>query len=420
MGMIHLRHLHENLDLTFGEIKSLMTTVAAGEMEAIEKFDGQSIFFSWDKGTDAIRAAYNEGEIKKGGLSPDEWLARWKDHPAEGAFVGGFKAIQRGVQSLDTDTLTQIFGEDGRNFVMSEVMFPANPNLINYDGSYIVMHNLRTYDETGKEIDAQLKGGQFGQLVDAVEAAEKSVDEEGWKIVGPQVTKLRDLSSGQVGEKYAAQMDSITGMSDDATIGDYVEEKLRAGAVGDLPIPVVKQEGMIKLILGKEGAPTLRDLKADLDKDVQKQVSALATKTNSRKTILNTTKPIEKVISDFAIEVLDGLASVFTKDHSEEVDRLRSVLQDAEQKIRSAQGSEDLIPVLQAQMEKLGDVSNISSSLEGIVFEHPPGSKSLYKLTGGFAMLNQIVGRAMRIKETDQNEALVREYLKYTLPIYVG
>ena len=170
----------------------------------------------------------------------------------------------------------------------------------------------------------------------------------------------------------------------------------------------------------KEGAPTLRDLKADLDKDVQKQVSALATKTNSRKTILNTTKPIEKVISDFAIEVLDGLASVFTKDHSEEVDRLRSVLQDAEQKIRSAQGSEDLIPVLQAQMEKLGDVSNISSSLEGIVFEHPPGSKSLYKLTGGFAMLNQIVGRAMRIKETDQNEALVREYLKYTLPIYVG
>jgi hypothetical protein len=76
--------------------------------------------------------------------------------------------------------------------------------------------------------------------------------------------------------------------------------------------------------------------------------------------------------------------------------------------------------VLKAQMEKLGDVSNITSSLEGIVFEHPPGSKQLYKLTGAFAMLNQIIGRAKRIRESDQNEGLVREYLKYTLPIYVG
>jgi hypothetical protein len=389
-------------------------------MEVIEKFDGQSVFFTWDSKTGDIRAAYSEAEIKKGGLDPDSWLARWKDHPAEGAFVGGFRAIQRGVKSIDTETLTQIFGEDARNFVMSEIMFPANPNLINYDGSYIVMHNLRTYDESGKEIDAQLKGGQFGQLVDAVEAAEKEVDAEGWKMVGPQITKLKDLSSGKVGEMYASKLDSITGMSDDSTIADYVEEKLRAGVIGDLPIPVVKQEGIIKLILGKESAPSLRDLKAGLGKDVQKKVSALATKTNSRKTILSMTKPIERVISDFAIEILDGLASVFIENHSDEIDRLKSELEAAEQKIRSAQGSEDLIPVLTAQMEKLGDVSNITSSLEGIVFEHPPGSKQLYKLTGAFAMLNQIIGRAMRIKETDQNEALVREYLKYTLPIYVG
>ena len=420
MGMIHLRHLHENLELTFGEIKSILTTVAAGEMEVIEKFDGQSVFFTWDSKSGDIRAAYSEAEIKKGGLDPDGWLARWKDHPAEGAFVGGFRAIQRGVKSIDTETLTQIFGEDARNFVMSEIMFPANPNLINYDGSYIVMHNLRTYDESGKEIDAQLKGGQFGQLVDAVEAAEKEVDAEGWKMVGPQITKLKDLSSGKVGEMYASKLDSITGMSDDSTIADYVEEKLRVGVIGDLPIPVVKQEGIIKLILGKESAPSLRDLKAGLGKDVQKKVSALATKTNSKKTILSMTKPLERVISDFAIEILDGLASVFIENHSDEIDRLKSELEAAEQKIRSAQGSEDLIPVLKAQMEKLGDVSNITSSLEGIVFEHPPGSKQLYKLTGAFAMLNQIIGRAKRIRESDQNEGLVREYLKYTLPIYVG
>jgi hypothetical protein len=54
--------------------------------------------------------------------------------------------------------------------------------------------------------------------------------------------------------------------------------------------------------------------------------------------------------------------------------------------------------LLQKQLSKLGGVENVAQSIEGIVFEYPPGSKQLYKLTGSFAMVNQIVGRAMRIK----------------------
>lgn len=419
MGMIHLRHLHEDLSLTIGELKSIVTAVEAGEMEAVEKFDGQSIFFTWEAKTGGIRASYSEGELRDGGMPGDQWLERWSGHPAEAAFVGGFKAIQRGVNSLDAETLTQVFGPDGRNFVMAEIMYPANPNMINYNGSYIAMHNLRSYDKEGNEVDAQLKGGQFGQLVSAVEAAEQQVDQEGWKIVGPQIIKLKDLSSGKLGDGYAAKIDAITGMSDDSTIADYVEEKLRTEVVSDLPIPVIKQEQVIKLILGKEDAPSLRDLKAGLDKETQKKLSALATKVNSRKTIQRATKPLERVISDFAIEVLDGLASVFVEDHDKETARMQKMLQDALTQIESAKGGEELMPTVAAQMEKLGDVANVSSSLEGIVFEHPPGSKSLYKLTGAFAMLNQIVGRSRRMPSGKQ-EALLRRYVRYVMPIMMG
>jgi hypothetical protein len=419
MGMIHLRHLHEDLTLTIGELKSILTSVSAGEMEAVEKFDGQSIFFTWDAKTGGVKASYSEGELKSGGMAADQWMERWSGHPAEDAFAGGFKAIQRGINSLDPETLTQIFGPDGRNFVMSEIMYPANPNMINYNGSYIVMHNLRSYDEEGNEIDAQLKGGQFGQLTSAVEAAEQQVDQEGWKIVGPQIIKLRDLTSGNLGEGYAAKIDALTGMSDDATIADFVEEKLRTEVVPDLPIPVVKQEQVIKLILGKEGAPSLRDLKAGLDKDTQKKLSALATKVNSKKTIQRVTKPLERVISDFAIEVLDGLSSAFVADHDAEISRMQQMLQGALSTIESAQGSEDILPTIAAQMEKLGAVENVTSSIEGIVFEHPPGSKSLYKLTGAFAMLNQIVGRARRAPSV-QSEALLRRYVRYVMPIMMG
>ena len=419
MGMIHLRHLHEDLSLTLGELKGIVSAVAAGEIEAVEKFDGQSIFFTWDAKSGDIRASYSEGELRSGGMPSAQWMERWSGHPAEDAFAGGFKAIQRGINSLDRDTLTQIFGPDGRNFVMAEIMYPDNPNMINYNGSYIAMHNLRSYDSEGNEVDAQLKGGQFGQLVSAVESAEKQVDQEGWQIVGPQITKLRDLSSGNVGEGYAEKIDAITGMSDSATIGDFVEEKLRSDVVSELPIPVVKQEQVISLIMGKEDAPSLRDLKKGLSKETQKKISEMATKANSRKTIQKVTRPLEIVISDFAIEVLDGISSAFVESHDDEIANMQSNLQDALNTIQSAQGGEELMPTVAAQMEKLGSVANVTSSLEGIVFEHPPGSKSLYKLTGAFAMLNQIVGRARRMP-TNQSEALVRRYVRYVMPIMMG
>lgn len=43
-------------------------------------------------------------------------------------------------------------------------------------------------------------------------------------------------------------------------------------------------------------------------------------------------------------------------------------------------------------MQKLKDVENFCSTVEGIVFEEPPGSGQLYKLTGTFAPVNQILG----------------------------
>jgi cytidyltransferase-like protein len=42
--------------------------------------------------------------------------------------------------------------------------------------------------------------------------------------------------------------------------------------------------------------------------------------------------------------------------------------------------------------------------MEGVVFEYPPGSDKIYKLTGAFAMANQIIGRARRSGMTEDEE----------------
>jgi len=125
------------------------------------------------------------------------------------------------------------------------------------------------------------------------------------------------------------------------------------------------------------------------------------------------TVPVQLAIHDLAVEVLRGAASVLTGGHDEEVDRLKAELESAVAAIEGARDAkaDARRDMLKRQLDKLGSPDNISSSMEGIVFEHPPGSKALYKLTGAFAPLNQIIGASYRIPKT-QGEALLRTYIK--------
>ena len=412
----HLSHLHENLDFTFGEIKSILRDVASANIEAVEKVDGQNLFFTYRDG--ALQTARNAGDVKRGGMTPEEFASKWKDHPAEDAFMNGFKAISRAVDRMSEEDKAAVFA-NGSNYINAEIMYVGNPNIIQYGANNVVLHNLQNFDGPEPQVESQ---GPFQQLVQAVEDIEGELDAEGWRVSGPQIVELQDMSQGEHTAALEAGLSAL-GMSDDATIGDFVAEKLRQGEVGDLSVPVVKQEGIIKLILGQENAPTLRELKKGVDKDIAKQISALATKTNSKKTISRAVAPIERVISDFAIEVMRGLQSFFVVgDHDEEIARMKEELQSSIAELEAADGddAEALGDMLAAQMEKLGDIENVASDMEGIVFEHPPGSGSLYKLTGSFAMANQIIGRARRMGPSKKDEALIREYLRYALPIVMG
>ena len=394
----HLSHLHENLDFTFGEIKSILQSVATANIDVVEKVDGQNLFWTFKDG--ALRTARNPTDIKKGGMSPTEYADKWKNHPVPAvrdAFTEGFKAIGRAVQRMSPEDIETIF-DGGNNYINTEIMFVGNPNIIQYGANNIVLHNLQSFG--GEEVTVQTRG-IFQQLVDAVEDVEGELDKEGWKVSGPQVIQLKDLSEEEHYDNLVSSLDAF-GMSDGDAIRDFVEERLRTGEVGDLPVPVNKQEDIIKLILGKEGAPSLREIKKGLPKDQQKTVSALATKTNSKKTISRAVAPIERVISDFAIEVLRGLESFFVVgSHDEEIARIKEQLTASIAKIENAQGddAEAMGEMLAKQLEKLGDIENVASDLEGVVFEYPPGSEILYKLTGSFAMANQIIGRAARMQD---------------------
>lgn len=423
----HLSHLHESMDLTFGEIKSILQDVATANIDVVEKVDGQNIFFGWDSKTGQVRTARNAGDIAKGGMTPKEYADKWKGHPAESAFMNGFAAIEQAVKSMSKKDLIAIFGRNNDRYVNAEIMYASNPNMIHYDGNYIVVHNLQSF-EGGEQ--GVVDTGEFESLVSAIEGFDAHISQDEWKVYGPQLVALQDISEGKHYDNLVAGLDSASGgMSDSATIGDFVAEKLRVGPVGDLKMPEERKEQLIKRIIGlvrgddPKQLPDLRMLKQGLDKSTADKVSSMASSTSALGTVSALVAPIERVISDFAIEVLRGMQSFFVSDHDSEVQRMRAELEDAVNKIRSSKSSDaqKMGDLLVRQLEKLGHVENVAQSIEGIVFEYPPGSKQLYKLTGSFAMVNQIVGRARRMAESDLVVSESRYRSGYlTLPFLLG
>lgn len=212
---------------------------------------------------------------------------------------------------------------------------------------------------------------------------------------------MQDISDGLAYEDFVNELDGATGMSNSATIRDFVEEQLRVGPVGKLQLPIHQQEQLIAIILDEEGAPSLVSFKKQTPKELHKIISTMATADNKGKIIAKMTLPIETAISNFAIEALRGLRSFFISDHDAEIIRMRKEVEDSIKQIQAAQGpdAEKLANMLDKQLSKLGPIENIASSLEGVIFEYPPGSQQLYKLTGSFAMVNQLVGRARRLSK---------------------
>ena len=409
----HMAHLHDNVWLTIGEVKSFLAQAASAEISPMEKVDGQNIFFRWTPA--GIMTARNGGDIKKGGMTEAEYYAKWESHPAGNAFIQGFETIKTALAKLGTEQARLIFESAQPNsyrFCNCEIMFPENENLIVYDGNYIVLHNLKEYAITPKLIETEVfmsGDSEFDSLVSVISDAEKIEDSKEWQVFGPKFIKLKALADNSHLENAKTAIDAL-GYSDEQTVFEMVEDILLP-ELAAVNIPEDKKNKLISRIkMISEGAdsselPSIAEIKKDLTKEQKAVVTKYGSVQKAKRLIGTVTIPLAKIISDFAIEVLRGLQSFFVTDSDQEIARIQSVLLSSIEKLESYEGedSEKMGEMLEKQLAKLGPIENIASTMEGVIFEYPPGSKNLVKLTGSFAMANQIIGRAKRLpKEEDE------------------
>lgn len=109
---------------------------------------------------------------------------------------------------------------------------------------------------------------------------------------------------------------------------------------------------------------------------------------NASKLYNTTIEPIRNIITSFAVAVLQAVQSYLILNPDKEVQRLRGKVQSAIEHIRSSSGEKQNLTI-DKELTRLQSLDRITSSMEGLAFKY---NGKLYKLTGAFAPVNQILG----------------------------
>lgn len=386
----HLYHLYDNPDLTFGEIKDIIKSAAAGKLTQVsEKLDGLNLVFTWDESGSGLRVARNAGDIKSGGMDASALAAKFADRGnLSDAFNSAFKVLNQALGSLPPQARAKVFGPDGRIWYSMELIYSANPNVIQYDSNNIVFHGWPVFKALPDGTVEKGPGGGVGYLSKYIEQMQKNVKEKDWQVRGPALVALKKMSNKAVPQKALAAINRAMAnarVADGDTIQDYLFNYVLADAKAAKMPPKALQD-IAARVAGIPGAPNLTQIKSKIDKTqvpaVQEYVKV------GPKTIKSAIAPIEAAIHDFAVEALRGLTSTLISNSPGEVDRLRAQVQQAISAIESS-GNEQAMAILKTQMSKLGQIENLATPMEGVVFIH---NGNAYKFTGAFAPVNQILG----------------------------
>ncbi len=380
----HLSAITDNTELSIKKIKQMLSAIGNGRVSGSEKVDGMAnAFFSFKDNqayfarnkTDAITGGWNLDNVRnrefKGGDS------------VRAVFANALQSFQSAAQKLDQKAQQRLF-ENGTIFYNTEIISVDTPNVIRYDANILSLHHtghikvnpetheLLPFDE--KSVDKLLnvlcdkkESGSFQLYRDKVFKLPPLRDKRDLKIANAKLNKV--LTS--LGLTDSASLQKILKVA----FYKHVKEQLPEFSPSVQKLVVANVYDKVKLALPKGTPP---ETKARI-KALKKAAPAIAKKTLA---------PIDAAILEFSMEALGNVKSAYIQDNAKEVQRLRGQVGKAIEILQNS-GNPEITDFLIQQLSRMKSIDSINTAVEGFVFEF---ENNLYKLTGSFAPLNQLLG----------------------------
>lgn len=389
----HMPHIYEEGELTFGELKEVLTQASMGQLKGTEKTDGQNIKLSFNVKTGRAVGARNNGQVKSGGLNVEQMKEFFAEHPnpnLKDTFSDAVKIFEKAVNSLKPSQQKDLFGPDTNIWYNAEVMDDRTRNVVNYDGRNLMIHrtgHIYFNRDLNKLETSQTLDDKSQRFMGFLEKIQDKISDRKHGILVNPIQNLKALDDKTALKQAYAKIQYLmvsNRLSDKNTINDYVISEL------DKLIKTTLDEGLkrkiIDIHLGIGEKINKKDLKKELSPEEKLEVDRLY---SEFKIYLKDARlPLEMVITDFAAEMLKTLESIFILDNVAEAERLSIEVREAIKSIQSS-GNKGNIEFLQRQLEKLKGADSISSAVEGFAFSY---KGVIYKFTGKFAPVNQILG----------------------------
>ena len=386
----HMSHPFDDKGLTFGDFKEMISIALQGRLDlesaATEKTDGQNLFITWNG---ELRAARNNGDIKRGGMDAKAFAAKWKGRGnIEKAFTYAFRDLSKAITKLSEKQRNKIFG-DGNSWMNMEIMYPASSNVITYDAPKLQFHGVLKY-ENGSPVGTVHDGARI--LAGMIKQVDANI-QKSFSIIGPHVLKVKPHQD--FGEKIPYftkklnKLMSAYNMKDSNKFADYhqawwetyIEKNFRN-------IDTRTKMGLVKRWAFFDKSFRL-DKKNVTDEELLIKLKEFD-KQSHKGTVQDTMKPFELLFFELGVEVLKNVENFLAVNPDKAVQNVKKQVSKAISDVRRG-GDIKKLNRLGKQLNKLNQLGGWKAVIpsEGLVFIY---KGKTYKLTGAFGPINQIAG----------------------------
>jgi hypothetical protein len=396
----HLAHPFEDIDMTFGQMKKMVNDILSGRAVAYEKIDGQQISFSWKNGR--LIAARNKGQLKNRGetsLTTDTikgFIGKSGQVPSVviEAFYRAVSDLETALKRLDPKLLQNMF-QEGRFFMNTEIVAEETANVIPYYKDYLVFHGLIEYDTVGNPIGEQLR--EPGKQLENALRAVKSDEQSKFSLRAANQVALKNFKElPEKRNQFLTALKQLQGkMSDDNTLKQQQEIWWRsfiidkAKEMGYKISPEVLGMLIGRWARGEKGENSTPKIVSKIDNEQFRSWVVSYDKEEYVKQYDKNLFPYEMFFLKLGAEVLANASGFLTAAPEKTVAALGLYLQKDAQKIKASKDPKDL-EKLTHELERLEQIGRDKIvGTEGVVFSM---HGNLYKLTGIFAPVNQILG----------------------------
>jgi hypothetical protein len=130
-----MRHIFEDPDLTFKQLKDIFTKLFKGKISIVEKTDGQALAITYKDGE--VKAARNKATLKNPmSISEIEKMFEGRGE-IKNAFVKSMIDISNAIKSLSDEQKFKIFN-GGHNYMAFEIIYPPTKNVVDYGNRCLI------------------------------------------------------------------------------------------------------------------------------------------------------------------------------------------------------------------------------------------------------------------------------------------